>query len=124
MAFAGAEARSGFGVFAEAAGLEERIRRSDIVVTGEGAVDRQTYMGKGVGQVMRLCRKLRTPCLVLAGVANAPIDTADKFVQIHALTDIVTSDQATKRPAHHLKQLSAMVARQGLAKSASIQLLQ
>jgi len=117
LAFAGAKARSGFEVFAKAACLEERIRQADIVITGEGAVDRQTYMGKRVGQVMQLCRKFKTPCIVLAGVANAPTDTADKLVQIHALTDIAALDQAKKRPAHHLERLSALVARNWMAQA-------
>jgi glycerate kinase len=111
MAFAGAKAQSGFEVFAQAAGLEERVRRSDVVITGEGAVDRQTHMGKGVGQVMRLCRKLKIPCIVLAGVASAPMRIGGHALQIQALTDIGTLDQAKKQPAKHLEKLSGMVAR-------------
>ena len=113
MAFAGAKPRSGFEVFADAARLEARIRRSDVVLTGEGAVDRQTRMGKGVGQVMRLCRKLRIPCITLAGVVEGARGTPAPWSRTYALTDITTLAEAKRMPEHHLASLSALAAREG-----------
>jgi glycerate kinase len=110
MAFAGAKPRSGFEVFASAARLEERIRQSDLVITGEGAVDRQTCMGKGVGQVMRLCQKLKTPCITLAGAVEAGIRSAPRFSRTFALTDITTLEEAKLRPECYLEKLSALAA--------------
>ena len=109
MAFAGAKPRPGFEVFAEAAHLREQIRQADVVITGEGALDRQTYMGKGVGEVLRLCRSANVPCLGLAGVVD-PTVAGNGFFRTHALTDIATLEQAKKRPRYHLERLSAMVA--------------
>jgi glycerate kinase len=111
MAFAGAEGWSGFDVFAEAAHLEERICRSDLVITGEGAVDHQTFMGKGAGRVALLCRKLKVPCIALAGVVKAQRKEAKLFSSTFALTEITASERAKKRPAHYLEKLSAIVAR-------------
>jgi glycerate kinase len=110
MAFAGAKPRPGFAVFADAARLEERIRWSDVVLTGEGAVDRQTRMGKGVGQILRLCRKLNVPCIALAGVVESGIRTAPLFSRTFALTDITTLAEAKRRPARHLEKLSTLAA--------------
>ncbi len=109
MAFAGAKPRPGFEIFAQAAHLKEYIRQADVVITGEGALDRQTYMGKGVGQVLRLCRSTNAPCLALAGVVD-PTVAGNGFFRTHALTDIATLEQAKKRPGYHLERLSAMVA--------------
>ena len=111
MAFAGAKPASGFDLFARTAHLEERIRQSDLVITGEGAVDRQTRMGKGAGQVMRLCRKLKIPCIALAGVVEARASAAPLFSSAFALTDITTLKEAKMRPAYHLARLSALAAR-------------
>lgn len=111
MAFAGAKARSGFEVFAEAAHLEERIARSDLVITGEGSVDRQTFMGKGAGRVALLCKKLKVPCIALAGGVKAQEKDARLFSRTFALTEITTLERAKKRPAHYLEKLSAMAAR-------------
>ena len=111
MAFAGAKARSGFEVFAEAAQLDKRISGSDLVITGEGAMDRQTFMGKGVGRVARLCKKLKIPCIALAGVVNKEGNDAKLFSSTSALIEITTVERAKKRPAHYLEKLSALIAR-------------
>jgi glycerate 2-kinase len=111
MTFAGGKPQSGFDVFANAAHLEKRIRAADLVITGEGAVDRQTCMGKGVGEVALLCQALKTPCLALAGVITEPRRASKLFSRACALTDITTLNQAKKRTEFHLQQLSAMAAR-------------
>jgi glycerate 2-kinase len=112
MAFAGAKPRSGFDVFAAAARLEKRIHAADLVITGEGGVDHQTFMGKGVGQLALLCKKVKTPCLALVGVITEPRLTAKLFSRARALTDITTLNQAKMRAEFHLEKLSAMVARE------------
>jgi len=110
LTFAGARARSGFEIFAEAADLEERIRRSTLVITGEGAVDRQTRMGKGVGQVIRLCRELNVPCVTLAGTVAAETKAADAEASVFALTDLTSLKLARSRPQYYLERLAAKVA--------------
>lgn len=47
--------------------LEKQIRRADVVITGEGRVDRTSWEGKAVGQLLRLCRQHDKPLIVLAG---------------------------------------------------------
>ena len=111
MAFAGAEPRSGFEVFARAALLERHVRRSDLVITGEGAVDRQTWMGKGVGEVMGLCRKWNLPCLTFAGTVEPDWGMGRPGSRILALTDLTSLEEARRRPAHYLERLSAQAAR-------------
>jgi glycerate kinase len=111
MAFAGAKPRSGFEVFAQAAHLQERIRNSDLVITGEGGLDGQTFMGKGVGRVALLCNKLGVPCMALAGAANARAKDARLFSSMYSLIDIASMEQAKKRTAYYLEKLSTMVAR-------------
>jgi len=39
-------------------GFEEKISKADLVITGEGAVDAQTAMGKAPGEVVAIARKL------------------------------------------------------------------
>ena len=110
MAFAGARPRSGFEIFASTARLKSRIDRSDLVITGEGAIDQQTCMGKGVGQIIQLCQKLKTPCLALAGTVSANVKAPQLRDRTFALTDITTFEQAKKNPRFHLENLSAKVA--------------
>src|SRR5438094_4928039 len=46
MSFCGAKVRPGFEVIAEAVDLESKIKDADVVITGEGSLDRQTLEGK------------------------------------------------------------------------------
>src|SRR5205823_8078159 len=46
MSFCGATIRPGFDVVAESIGLEAKMKDVDLVITGEGSLDRQTLEGK------------------------------------------------------------------------------
>ena len=73
MSFCGAKIRPGFDVVAEAVGLEAKIKDADIVITGEGSLDRQTLEGKTPAGVARLARKLGKPVFAIVGrAANDP----------------------------------------------------
>ncbi len=67
IAFCGARVRPGFDVVARAVGLQERIRRADVVVTGEGRLDRQTAFGKTPAGVARLSRRLGRAVVAVVG---------------------------------------------------------
>ncbi|HEY1084691.1 MAG TPA: glycerate kinase [Prosthecobacter sp.] len=57
MVFAGARLTNGFDLVAARIGLEERVARADLVITGEGRLDGQTLHGKGpVGIAQMACR--------------------------------------------------------------------
>lgn len=109
--FLGGRLESGFDLFLRYAGLERRIRRADLVVTGEGAIDPSTLMGKGVGQIAQYCLKLGIPCLGLAGVVATGKKTKSPFTQAHGLTQLTTLQVAKKQPALWLARLAEQVAR-------------
>jgi len=112
MAFAGAKVESGTELFARHAGLSERLRHTNLVITGEGALDRSTLMGKGVGEVARLCRTLGVPCIGLAGVIHDAPLLRKRFAQVHSLTPgLTTPDQARARARYWLSRLAARVAK-------------
>ena len=111
LAFLGAKLQPGFDLFARHAALEHRLRAADLLITGEGAIDRSTLMGKGVGQIARRCRELKIPCIGLAGIVSANKGTAKSFAQTHALTELTTVRQAKAQPARWLERLAWQVAR-------------
>src|ERR1035437_6197445 len=110
LAFLGAELAPGFDLFARQAALERRLRAADLVVTGEGAIDRSTLMGKGVGQIARRCRTLKIPCIGLAGMVSASPGTGAFFTHAHALTELTSVAQAKAKPAYWLERLAQQVA--------------
>ena len=105
-AFAGAKVESGFDLFAHYARLEKRIRAADVVITGEGTMDEQTRMGKGVGQIARWCARCEVPCIGLAGVVEMSLQESNLFAQTRALTEIATLLRAQSQAEHWLEKLA------------------
>src|SRR5437879_4835460 len=79
MSFCGAKVRPGFDVVAEAVGLESKMRDVDVVITGEGSLDRQTLEGKTPAGVARLARKLGKPVFAIVGRANKDREVREMF---------------------------------------------
>jgi glycerate kinase len=67
LAALGARLVPGFDVVAEAIQLSERMAGADLVVTGEGFLDAQSFEGKAVGGVVEVAREADVPVLVVAG---------------------------------------------------------
>jgi glycerate kinase len=65
-----AEIKPGFEVVASLAGLEEKISTADLVITGEGKIDRQTKYGKTPYGVAMLAKKHNVPVLAFAGIVE------------------------------------------------------
>ncbi|HEY6538615.1 MAG TPA: glycerate kinase, partial [Candidatus Dormibacteraeota bacterium] len=61
----------GVGLVASVAGLDRELEEADLVITGEGRLDRTSLEGKVVGEVLGRAQALGIPCLVLAGSAEA-----------------------------------------------------
>jgi glycerate kinase len=66
-AFFGANLRPGLDLLAEMSGLEDDIRTSDLVITGEGRMDRASLGGKAPIAIARLAQLHDKPCVVVAG---------------------------------------------------------
>ena len=112
--FLDAKLESGFELFARYARLEERIRASDLVVTGEGAIDVSTLMGKGVGEVASLCRRHGVPCVGLAGTLALPTEKAldaSMFACSYGMVpELTTPEEAQGNPGFWLPRLAAKAA--------------
>lgn len=70
LAAIGAGLSSGFEVVAEAIDIAAFIEDADLVVTGEGFLDEQSFHGKAVGGVTDLARNAGVGVLVVAGDAE------------------------------------------------------
>ncbi len=71
--FLNAEIESGFQTIANLTGLEEKIKKADIVFTAEGKVDDQTESGKVPIGIANMARINKKPVFILTG--NATIHT-------------------------------------------------
>lgn len=108
--FLRAQLRAGFELFARKSKLNQRLRRADLVITGEGTMDASTFMGKGAGEIARLCLKLKIPCIGLAGQITGR-HRAGLFVAEHSLTELTSVEKARRRPGYWLERLATRVAK-------------
>jgi glycerate kinase len=54
-----------------------RVRRADLVVTGEGKVDATTETGKAVGEALRIAREEGARCVVFGGIVEVELPGAE-----------------------------------------------
>jgi glycerate kinase len=66
-AAAGAELKSGAAFVLDRADFTARMTASRAVITGEGSLDRQTLLGKAVGEVATRARQSGVPCHAVVG---------------------------------------------------------
>jgi glycerate kinase len=99
LTFCGATIRSGFEAIAELIGLHEKIARADIVITGEGRLDRQTLSGKAPAGVAQLARAAGKRVFAIVGQAEDG-EPSDLFEQVHALNDTSQSYRDTPKLLH------------------------
>ena len=64
----GATIVSGVATIAELIGLQEKIKHSDCVITGEGSFDDQSYRGKAVGFLLEIAKESDRPVMIACGV--------------------------------------------------------
>lgn len=67
LTFLNASLESGIKIVLEETGLEEEIKKADLVITGEGQLDAQTAMGKAPIGVAKLAKKYGKPVIAFAG---------------------------------------------------------
>jgi glycerate kinase len=104
LAALGAELVSGFELVADRIDLAERIERADLVVTGEGLLDDQSFNGKSVGGVVSMCRDLDVPVVVLAGDAEG-----SQPVEYRTLVDYAGRERAWSDTVDCLAELALEV---------------
>lgn len=65
--FLGAQVKSGFKLIAELSQLAAKVQRADFVISGEGQVDDQSFMGKVPIQISELAQQAGKNCYLFVG---------------------------------------------------------
>jgi glycerate kinase len=107
LSFCGATIRPGFEVVAEAVGLEAKMKDADLVITGEGSLDRQTLEGKTPIGVARLARKLGKPVFAIVGRASEDRELSEIFDGIYQNARPGMSQQENMKRAAELLRKNA-----------------
>ena len=86
----GARLVSGFALVAEETGLHEKLSRADLVVTGEGFVDEQSFNGKVVGGVCEAALEAGIGVLVIGGNIEVGLDVPEHLrASVRCLVSLV-----------------------------------
>jgi glycerate kinase len=91
LAAVGAQVLSGFDLVAEETELGDRLEHAQLVVTGEGFLDEESFDGKVVGGVAALAAELAVPTLAVVGQVY---DGADERVPTISLVERFGEDRA------------------------------
>jgi len=102
MSFCGATIQPGFDVVAEAVGLESKMKDADVVITGEGSLDRQTLEGKTPAGVARMARKLRKKVFAIVGRYDGNPQVRELFDGVYQLA---RPDMSEKEQMKHAGEL-------------------
>ncbi len=103
--------KPGFEIFAEAAKLRKRAAAADLIVTGEGAIDAQTNMGKGTGAIAQFARVERKKCVALAGAISPTLPAGSFDLALSITPSLTTPEEAMRNPGFWLARLSTEAAK-------------
>ena len=106
LAAAGAALVPGFDLVADELELYERIEGADLVVTGEGFLDEQSFDGKVVGGVAALAAEAGVPVVAIAGQV---FDGVEDRIEAVSLVDRVGEERAFGETLAAVEELAAEV---------------
>ncbi|MEI2815413.1 MAG: glycerate kinase [Microthrixaceae bacterium] len=118
LAAVGATLISGFDLVAEHVGLDELLDAADLVVTGEGHLDMESFNGKVVGGMLDAAEGADVPALVVVG--DADDDAADHLArhfdaELISLTQRFGAERALAHTADCIRSaVESVVARRTL----------
>jgi glycerate kinase len=104
LAALGGKVVPGFDLVADELGLHDALEDADLVITGEGHLDAQSFAGKVVGGVARLAGEAGVPVAAIVGVADS--DVAD-VLPTYAIADLYGLDRALSEPLRCIGQATA-----------------
>lgn len=99
LTFTDAILESGFKIVSDVTKLEEHIKNADIVVTGEGKLDKQTVMGKAPIGVAKLAKKYNKKVIAFSGVISDDAEICNEYgidAYFPILRKITTTENAMK----------------------------
>jgi glycerate 2-kinase len=109
LASLGARITSGFGLVADEARLAEAIADADVVITGEGRLDQESFNGKVVGGVCELAATAGKPVVIVCGAMEdglvIPTDVRNSVAEIVVLTDRFGAERSWSEPVSCVREL-------------------
>jgi glycerate kinase len=107
LAFLNSRIIPGFDLIAQVLELRKKIRNHDVIITGEGCLDKTSLDGKAPVRLARMARQYDKPVWAICGKTRnlAPSDTLPFSKVVSLVTDDTTCEQTMKHPQRYLRSL-------------------
>ena len=113
VSFCGAKIHPGFRVVADFVRLEGKMKNADVVITGEGSLDRQTLEGKTPAGVVELARKLKKPVFAFVGRDAGEATARQLFDRVYTnARPGMSTEENMKRAAEFLQDNARQLAKE------------
>ena len=118
LSYLGATLQSGIELVIETINLEQHVKDADIVITGEGRLDGQSYMGKAPIGVAKLAKRYQKPVIAFSGcvtddAVNCNLHGIDAFFPILrtpcTLQEAMACDTAAKNLQDTVQQVFRLI---------------
>ena len=107
--------KNGFDLIAKHVALEEKIKKSDLIITGEGSFDKQSLFGKVPYKIASIASKYRVPTIIIAGKINLEkkdINLDGPFGIYSINPDNISLSEAMKKTNDHIiKKLETVLSK-------------
>jgi glycerate kinase len=107
--FLNAKLTRGIDVVFDITKFREAVQWADVVITGEGKVDEQTWQGKVVSGVVDHARNLRKRVIIVCGQSTS---SPNNQIPIFSLSQEFGQEQAIKNPAAALTAIAGNILKQ------------
>ena len=105
LAALGARLIPGVDMVANALGIDAAINNADLVLTGEGRLDQQSFEGKVVGGVGARAQRAGAPCAAVVGVTHL----VDAPIPVASLVDACGPERALHRTTEAITHVTEQV---------------
>ena len=108
--FCNTNIKSGFEYISEIISLKEIIRNGKLIVTGEGKVDKTSFQGKVLGNVLDMCTAEKKAVGIVAGaISTEPPSTIQfHFAVLERANDL---DDALKNASSYLEDIGVEISK-------------
>lgn len=111
--FLRAEMISGSQMVLNAVNFDTNLQKADVVFTGEGKIDEQTWYGKLVAEVLKKAQQANKKCFLICGIfENAEIRPAEfQSIPVYPISDFAKDQNDSMLNAEdYLKQIGKSIA--------------
>jgi len=109
MAFLNAELKSGIDTILELYNFTKNLKGTDLIITGEGKLDSQSFQGKVLSGIKRSAAGV--PIMVICGINKCDPKLLEELgIKVFEASEGITAEESIKEPAKYLKRAAKKAA--------------